>query len=94
MTMEFFLQPIPLFIIALLGMLMHFFKKKIKGESFVAIRDYFKVHFKSTIIAIITTTIAFLAYYFELKTGQVADIFAVFGIGYTFDSMFNKWDKQ
>lgn len=81
-----------LYIIALLGMLVHFFKKQIKGETLTEIRDYFKGHFKSTVTAFIVTTIAILGYYFTLSTGQMADIVTTFGLGYTFDSMFNKWD--
>lgn len=91
--MEYLLTPLGLSIIGLLGMLIHFFKKQIKGETVSEITDYFKVHFKSTFIAVVTTLIGVLAYKFTLATGQAADIVTVFGIGYTFDSIFNKWDK-
>jgi hypothetical protein len=82
-----------LYIIGLLGMLVHFFKKQIKGETVTEIKDYFASHFKSTITAFIVTSIAVFGYYFTLSTGQMADVVTVFGLGYTFDSMFNKWDQ-
>lgn len=82
-----------LLVIGLLGMLVHFFKKNIKGETLTDITTYFHDNLKSTIVAVISTIIGTLATYFTLATGQVIDIVTVFGIGYTFDSMFNKWDK-
>jgi len=92
--MEELLFTLPAFlIISILGMLTHFFKKQIKGETITEIRDYFKDHFKSTFTAIIITILACCAYYIEFKTGKPTDIITVFGLGYTFDSMFNKWDK-
>lgn len=91
--MEFVLSPIGLLIVGLLGMLIHFFKKQIKGETVTEIASYFKDHFKSTFTAVVCTVIGVLAYKFQLATGQFADVVTVFGIGYTFDSMFNKWDK-
>lgn len=90
--MEWILTPFSLYVIAILGMLMHFFKKQIKGETFVEIKDFFRTHLKSTIVAFISTTVAFLGYYFALASGTIADVVAIFGLGYTFDSMFNKWD--
>jgi hypothetical protein len=74
-------------------MLMHFFKKQIKGETITEIADYFKDHFKSTIIALVATTVGFLGYYFLLSSGQKSDIFAVFGVGYMADSFFNRYEK-
>lgn len=92
--MEYLLSPLGLIVIGLLGMLIHFFKKQIKGETLTEITGYFSNHFKSTFIAVVTTLIGVLAYKFTLATGQAADIVTVFGIGYTFDSIFNKWDKN
>lgn len=80
--------------IAQLGMLMHFFKQKIKGESAMIILHYFKDNFKSTFVAIVSTQIATIATFFTLGTGQPIDIMAVFGVGYTCDSIFNKWDNK
>lgn len=92
--MEQYLLTLPsLLIISLLGMIIHFFKKQIKGETVTEIKDYFRDHFKSTFIAVVVTMISCAAYYFNLKTGTPTDILTVFGLGYTFDSMFNKWDK-
>lgn len=91
--MQIFLAPGMLYVVAILGMLLHFMKKNIKGETPTEIKNYFKDHFKSTFIAFAGTTIAYLAYYFvsiELKSKP--DIIAVFGLGYMFDSFFNKYD--
>lgn len=78
--------------IGLVGMLMHFFKKQIKGETLTEIREYFSDHFKSTFVAIVSTLLGVVTYYLTLGTGQPADILTVFGLGYMFDSIFNKWD--
>jgi hypothetical protein len=80
--------------IALLGMIMHFFKQKIKGEHLNEIAAYFKDNFKSTMVAIVSTVVASAATYFTMATGQPIDIMAFFGIGYTCDSIFNKWDNK
>lgn len=93
MELQWVLQPASLFIISLLGMLMHFFKKQIKGETITEIADYFSDHFKSTVMAFVATTVGFLAYHFLLASGQKADIFAVFGVGYMADSFFNRYEK-
>jgi hypothetical protein len=77
---------------SLIGMLMHFFKKKIKGETFTEITQYFKNNFKSTVISFISTVVTLLIYHQTLGTEMPADIMAAIGIGYTSDSVFNKWD--
>lgn len=82
-----------LLIIAYLGMLIHFTKHKIRGESIKAMRDYFRDHFKTVTSAIILTFVGFIAYFVILATGQPADIFAVFSIGYLCDSSLNKYDE-
>ena len=90
-----FLQTLPsLVAISLLGMFIHFLKKNIKGETLVEIRDYFKNHFKSTLVAIITASVSAASYYFTISTGSNADLITVFGLGYMCDSVFNKWDSK
>lgn len=79
--------------IGLIGMFSHFLKKNVTGETIVEIKDYFKNHFKSTILALISTVLTVVGYYFSISTGQVADILLVGSLGYNFDSLFNKWDK-
>lgn len=80
--------------ISLLGMIVHFFKLKIKGETITEIGDYFKTHFKSTATAFIWTVVSVVGYFFTLSTGEFADVVAVFQIGYMCDSFFNKWEDQ
>jgi len=90
-----FLTTLPMCIVyAMLGMILHFFKKQIKGETLADIGQYFSQHFKSTFIAVTSTCIAVVAYYLTLSNDSPADIIAAFGTGYTFDSLFNKWEPK
>ena len=79
--LQWILQPLPLYFVSLIGMFTHFLKKQIKGESILDITDYFKLHFKSTILAFVATTIGYFGYQFLLASGQKADIFAIFAVG-------------
>lgn len=81
-----------LIFIAYLGMLVHFMKDKIQGESIKAMKDYFFEHAKTVITAVLTTFIMYLGYYLALSTGEVADVVAVFGIGFLCDSYLNKYN--
>lgn len=83
-----------MYFVAFLGMIAHFLKKKIRGESFKAIGGWFATHPKYTILAIITTTVGVVAYYTQFQTGMAADYIAVFTIGFSLDSMLNKWDVK
>jgi hypothetical protein len=80
-----------LYALALVGMFSHFLKKVEKGETSTDIRNYFRDHFLNTLQSFISTTIAFLAYYLTLKTGMVADVIVVFGLGYMCDSFLNRF---
>jgi hypothetical protein len=82
-----------LFFVAYLGMMIHFFKKKIGGESFRDIALYFSMHLKSVLVSVFSTFIGFLGYYLTLSTGYPADIFTVALVGYLSDSLFNKYDN-
>lgn len=89
------LTTLPMILVySLLGMIIHFMKKSIKGETLTDIKAYFSDHFKSTFIAVVSTAIATTAYYMTLSNDSVADIIAAFGTGYTCDSMFNKWEPK
>uniref|UniRef100_A0A6H2A361 Holin n=1 Tax=viral metagenome TaxID=1070528 RepID=A0A6H2A361_9ZZZZ len=94
METSFILSTYGLLIIAFIGMLTHFLKKKIKGENVEAIISYFKGHFKTVLLAIIATWVGWLSYVSLLMTGQIADVFAVFAIGYLCDSFFNKYESK
>lgn len=82
-----------LLVIGLIGMFSHFLKKNVNGETLVEIKDYFRNHFKSTLLAFMSTILTVVAYYFSISTGQIADILLVGSLGYNCDSLFNKWDK-
>jgi hypothetical protein len=77
------------FPVALLGMLSHFLKKKIKGESITEIKSYFGDNVKSTALAFISTIIGFVLL---VQLGDVSFV-SSFGVGFMFDSVFNKWDN-
>jgi divalent metal cation (Fe/Co/Zn/Cd) transporter len=79
-----------LYVLAIVGMVTHFLKKKVKGETTSEIKEYFANHFKSTVLAYIATTIGFFGYVYLTGTKEPVTAFL---IGYTFDSLFNKWDK-
>lgn len=91
--MEFVYSFTGLYIISLLGMLTHFMKKNIKGETPTEILGYFKDNFKSTITAFILTSVMFVAYHqLFVTSADVKDIMVIFLIGYAFDSTFNKYE--
>lgn len=79
--------------IGLMGMMIHFMRQKIKGETLTEITAYFSDNFKSTFIAVVSTMISVATTYFTLATGQPIDLLTVFGLGYMSDSFFNKWEK-
>jgi hypothetical protein len=84
-----------LFAFSILGMIAHILKKNVKGESLVDIKNYFTYNPKTTILSIIATIVGFVVYMTQLKvTDGVAllDMAFVFGIGYTCESFFNKYE--
>lgn len=88
--METFLYLWTYYVVALSGMFGHFLKKNVKGESITEIKDYFKSHFKSTLLAFSATTIGFLGL---VTTGEVTYLMCA-TLGFSFDSLFNKWDSK
>ena len=74
------------FLVLILGVLSHFFKKKVKGETLADIKQYFKSNFKSTI----ATLIASIVLYSALLAAGDLGIFPMFFAGYTADSIFNR----
>ena len=82
-----------LYIVSLLGMVTHFLKKNIKGETPTEILGYFKDNFKSTLTAFVLTSVMFFAYYqLFVYESEVKDLMIIFLIGYAFDSTFNKYE--
>jgi hypothetical protein len=93
--MEFLQSEWWLFAFSVLGMIAHILKKNVKGESLVDIKNYFTYNPKSTMLSIIATVVGFVVYMTQLKvTDGVAllDMAFVFGIGYTCESFFNKYE--
>jgi preprotein translocase subunit SecF len=82
-----------LYIVALLGMLTHFLKKNVKGETPTEILSYFKDNFRSTLTAFILTSVMYFAYYnLFVVESDVKDLMVIFLIGYAFDSTFIKYE--
>ena len=86
------MHPILTFIIYLmagyLGMISHFLKLEVKGQTVDDIKTYFVNHFKDTVVAVIATLFAA-----ALAFIMVQGLMAAFLAGYTFDSVFNKGNK-
>jgi len=92
--MEWLFNPEVLFVIAVLGMLSHYLKKKVRGEDLVDIATYFKTHLKSLLLSSIATAIGYASYMSLLARGDLGDVLTVFAIGYMSDSFFNKWGNK
>lgn len=74
------------FVVLCFGILAHFFKKKIKGETLADIKSYFKNNFKTTV----TTVIAGIVVFAGLVATSGLSIIGVFTAGYAADSAFNR----
>lgn len=86
-----------LFLCSLAGMFVHFLKKNVKGETSTEIIDYFRDNFKSTSLAVFWTAVGFLtAISADAISNErvVASVLTAALIGYTFDSVANKWDNN
>lgn len=73
------------FLLGLLGLTTHFLKRKIKGQTVRAIKNYFKGNLKDTIIAVIAFIVSFAIL---VQTGELSYLSA-FLTGYACDSIFN-----
>lgn len=78
------------YLAALLGMFSHFLKKNIKGESRTEVRNYFRDNYRSTLLALIATTVGFAM----IIMSDTVNVVSAFGVGYLFDSTFNKWEDK
>lgn len=76
------------FFLGLLGLITHFLKRKIKGQTARAIKHYFKGNLKDTVIAVIAFTVSFAIL---VQTGELSYLSA-FLTGYACDSIFNNVD--
>lgn len=92
---DFVSSPLPLYIVALLGMFSHFLKKNMRGETNTNVLSYFKDNIASTLNAFIWVTFSYFVYLQNVYNGGgVLDIAAVFMIGFTFDSLMNKYSPK
>lgn len=77
------------FALAFLGMLGHYLKRRVKGETFSDVRGYFVNHARESILSLIGLVIGFLAAYSTETLNMVSAPL----IGYTADSIFNRWEE-
>jgi len=83
------LQVIGYAVICALGVLSHFLKKKVKGETMADIKLYFRSHLRETITMVIAAMVGFIA----LKSTGDLGVLSAFTAGYSADSLFNKAAK-
>jgi len=74
------------FPLCMLGLAIHFLKKKIKTENFIEVRQYFTTHRVSTLTSILSALV--LLYIFDAM-GQLNVVSAIMA-GYATDSLFQK----
>lgn len=73
----------------LIGMLCHIIKKKVRGESFTAIKKYFTKHFGYTVTAL-GGMLSMVAFLYSPTLGILKCFGIGFGAGWSCDSAFNK----
>lgn len=76
--------------IGLIGLLTHFLKQKVKGQTALAIRRWFAGHVKDTVLSLIMFTVVFASLY---AAGQLSFMNA-FMAGYMCDSLFARLEKK
>jgi len=81
---------LPFMPIAILGMLIHFVKTKVKSGGTVSWSDYWLVNRDKTLLAFLSVI---GAVYITFTAGQL-NAAAAFFIGYAGDSILNKWDRK
>lgn len=74
------------FLVGLLGVLAHFFKQKIKGQTVLEVKQWFTSHFKDTVLSLLLYVASFALL---METGQMG-FFAAFSAGYMCDSIFSR----
>ncbi len=74
------------FFVLCFGIICHFLKKKIKGETLADIKSYFRNNFKTTVTTVIAGIVVFAGL---VATGGLS-IIGVFTSGYAADSVFNR----
>ena len=75
--------------LTLFGVLSHFLKKKVRGQTFSHVIKYFSSHFKYTVVTLIGAAGGFFA---AMQMGELTYLSA-FGVGYLADSFFNKVEE-
>lgn len=74
------------FPLCMLGLVLHFLKKKVKTESFHEVKQYFTTHRVSTVTSILSSIV--LLYIFD-SMGQLNVVSAIL-CGYATDSLFQR----
>ena len=72
------------------GMVAHFLKRRIKGETLADAIGWFKNHFNQTLLSVLGMVAGlFIAY----QMGELGYLTAI-GSGYAADSVFNRFEKK
>lgn len=77
-------------VVLAIGIVAHFLKKKVKGQTLADVKHYFQSNFVNTVTSIVGAIAGFIIL---VATGGVS-WYAVFTTGYLADSIFNKADEQ
>jgi len=80
------LEHLCLFFLTIMGVLVHFLKKKVSGQTLADIRTYFLTHFRDTAVVLFTAIVAFAT----AAGSDTLNWMTAGMIGYTADSFFNK----
>lgn len=87
-------QPLFLFFIGFLGMILHFLKsyqaKQLDFATDGVLDGLFKYYFKVDVINTVITAIVYIIFFFVLFEYNKADLYNVFLTGYGADSLLNK----
>ena len=78
----------------LAGMMMHFLKLKVKGQSAEDVWQYFRENFKGTLTAILSTGFAVAGLWATADPGNpIPSILASVPLGFAFDSVFTSGSR-
>lgn len=88
--MEEIITVLPFMPVAMLGMVIHFVKKKVQSGDALSWSDYWKLNRDKTLLAFLSIV---AAVYIAYTADQLNGAAALF-IGYAGDSILNRWDKK
>lgn len=79
-----------LFLTGLLGLLVHYLKKRVRGQSLHSVVQYFGSHFSMTVVSLVS----YLGAFYALMQSGTLNVPAALMCGYMADSFFNKGEGE